>query len=219
MDEPRPFAPPDDPVLIFGLHLSLHHLRLFHHVQGPTIDYVGVAVAAFASWVGVPGPGEPVLIAAGVFAAKHKLDVSPVLLWAWIGATAGGIVGWVVGLKAGRSVLMGPGPFRKARLRTIARGEEVFKRVEVIAIILAPSWLAGIHRSRARVYVPTNALSAALLWTLPIGLGAYFIGPPVLDLASDEGAIVSIVVVAFIAGVVGTEVLRRRRRRARRSDG
>ena len=54
-------------VLVVGLALRLHH-----HFHGPTIDYVGLALAAAASWVGVPGPGEPVLIAAGVFAARHS---------------------------------------------------------------------------------------------------------------------------------------------------
>jgi membrane protein DedA with SNARE-associated domain len=205
------------------LHLRLFHhvvhpLRLFQHVKGPTIDYVGVSVAAFASWAGVTGPGEPVLIAAGIFAAKHKLDVAPVILWAWVGATVGGIVGWVAGLKAGRSVLTGPGPFRKGRLKAIAKGEEVFRRMEVIAIILAPSWLAGIHRSSARVYLPTNAISAALLWALPIGLGAYYAGPAVLDVAEDAGTFASIAVVVVIVAVVGIEVLRRRRRRARETS-
>lgn len=191
------------------------HMHLFHHVRVKPVDldYVGVALAAFASWVGVPGPGEPVLIAASVAAAKHKLDVTPVLLAAWVGATVGGIVGWVIGLKAGRTVLTAPGPLYKMRLRAIKRGEAVFRRMEVIAIILAPSWLAGIHRSGARVYLLTNALSAALLWTLPIGLGAYYIGPPVLDAAQDAGTVVSIIVVAVILGVVAFELTRRRRRR------
>ena len=63
---------------------------IFH---GPPIDYAALALAAAASWVGVPGPGEPVLIAAGVFAAQHKLDIASVLIVAWAGATAGGIGG------------------------------------------------------------------------------------------------------------------------------
>ncbi len=51
----------------------------------------------------MPGPGEPVLIAAGVLASKHKLDLATVLVVAWVAATAGGILGWAVGLKAGRA--------------------------------------------------------------------------------------------------------------------
>jgi membrane protein DedA with SNARE-associated domain len=217
-NEPCLVAPPESALLTAVVHLHLHlpvHLKLFHHVKGPAIDYVGVAVAAFASWAGVTGPGEPVLIAAGVFASKHKLDVSPVILWAWVGATVGGIVGWVVGLMAGRRLLTIRGPFHKMRLRAVAKGEEVFRRMEVIAIILAPSWLAGIHRSSARVYLPTNAISALLLWALPLGLGAYYAGPPVLDLASDAGTVATAIVIAVILAVVGFELARRARRRGR----
>jgi membrane protein DedA with SNARE-associated domain len=210
--EDRPSAPRDGFVLILAVHL-----HLFHHVQVKPVDldYVGVAVAAFASWVGVPGPGEPVLIAAAVVASKHKLDVTPVLLAAWIGATLGGIVGWLVGLKAGRTVLTAPGPLYKMRLRAVEKGEELFKRMEVIAIILAPSWLAGIHRSGPTVYLLTNAISAALLWVLPIGLGAYYAGPAVLDLWDDAGTIAPVVFVLLILGILGFEMTRRRRRRGR----
>ena len=42
---------------------------------------------------------------------------------------------------------------------------------------------------RASLYVPVNALSA-LGWALAIGLGAYWVGPSITDLASDEGLVV-----------------------------
>jgi membrane protein DedA with SNARE-associated domain len=198
-------------VLILGLHL---HLHLLHHVHGPAIDYLGVALAAFASWVGVPGPGEPVLIAAGVFAARHKLDISPVLLAAWVGALTGGIVGWLAGMKAGRTVLTARGPLHATRLKAVERGEQVFKRMEVLAIVLTPSWVAGINRAGAGVYLTTNAVSAALLWTVPIGLAAYYAGPPVLDLVNDEGVVLTAAAVLVIGVPVGIEIVRRRGRRA-----
>jgi len=45
-------------------HTGHVHIHLLHHVKGPALDYLGIAVAAFLSWAGFPGPGEPVLIAA-----------------------------------------------------------------------------------------------------------------------------------------------------------
>jgi membrane protein DedA with SNARE-associated domain len=188
------------------------HIHLLHNIKGPTIDYVGVAVAAFASWVGVPGPGEPVLIAAGIVAAKHKLDVTPVVFAAWMGANAGGIVGWLIGMKAGRSVLTARGPLLGLRQRAVARGEQVFRRFEVIAIVLTPSWIAGVHHARARAYLPTNALSALVLWAAPIGLGAYFAGPPVLDVVNDAGTVAFVALVALVIGVLAVGVARRFRR-------
>ena len=186
-----------------------------HH--GAPLDYVGVAVASFLSWAGLPGPGESVLIAAAVFAAKHKLDIAPVLLVAWAGATAGGIVGWAVGLKGGRALITAPGPLQGLRLRAVERGEHLFTRYAVIAIALSPSWIAGIHRARARIYLPTNA-GGAVLWAVGIGLGAYYAGPPVLDLVEDIGVVATVAVVLVLAAVIGEEVIRRRRRHAREAS-
>jgi membrane protein DedA with SNARE-associated domain len=193
-------------VLTTGVAL---HLR--HHFHGPAIDYVGLALAAAASWAGVPGPGEPVLIAAGVVAARHKLDISSVIVVAWVGATAGGVVGWLAGLKAGRAVLMRPGPLLRFRRAALARGDQVFTRAPVVAVFLAPSWMAGVHRARAGVFLPTNVASAAL-WAGGIGLGAYYVGPPVVDFVGDLGLVLGICLVLLVLAVVGLETLRRRRR-------
>jgi membrane protein DedA with SNARE-associated domain len=194
-------------LIVFALHL-------FHRVPKDSIDYFALALGSFASWFGVPGPGEPLLIAAGIVAARHKLDITPVLLWAFIGATLGGIAGWWVGMVAGRTVMIGPGPFRRLRIKAVERGEEVFKRLTVVAILLAPSWVAGIHRVGLVIYNVTNALSAAV-WSVGIGLGAYYAGPPVLDVISDVGLATAIGLVVLVLVGVGFEVSRRRRRSGR----
>ena len=191
--------------------------RFRHHFHGPPIDYLGLTAAAAASWIGVPGPGEPILIAAGVFAAKHRLDLAEVLLFAWAGAAAGGVGGWLIGMRAGRVVMTAPGPFRRTRMRAVERGDEIFTRVPVVAVLLTPSWIAGIHRVRARVFLPVNTASAAL-WAVGIGLGAYFAGPTVVDVVDDVGWVtVAGVVLLVLAGIVLE--IRRRRRRRRRQDG
>ncbi|MGI8412608.1 MAG: hypothetical protein ACR2LV_06245 [Solirubrobacteraceae bacterium] len=198
-------------LLISGLALRLH---LHHHFHGPTVDYIGLLAAAAASWMGVPGPGEPVLIAAGVFAARHKLDIGSVVLVAWAGATAGGIAGWLLGAKAGHALLTASGPLRRARLRALARGEQIFQRYVVLAVWIAPSWVAGIHRVRPVVYLPLNAAGAAL-WAAGIGLGAYWIGPTVVDLVDDLGT-----VLAIVAGLaVVTALAAALRQRRRHADG
>jgi membrane protein DedA with SNARE-associated domain len=187
---------------------TLHiHLHLLHH-RGPAFDYIGVALAAFASWAGLPGPGEALLLAAGIFAGKHKLDISPVIVVAFVGATLGGIAGWLFGKVAGRSVLTAPGPLRSFRLDAVMRGEQAFKRFEVLAILLTPSWVAGIFRSRTAIYNIVNATSAAA-WAVAIGVGAYYAGPPVLEFIDDlgtAGTVVAILLVVF--GVGGALVAR-----------
>jgi membrane protein DedA with SNARE-associated domain len=185
------------------------HFR--HHFHGPAIDYVGLAVAAAASWVGVPGPGEPVLIAAGVVAARHKLDISSVIVTAWAGAMVGGVIAWLTGRKAGRAVLTRPGPLLRFRRAALTRGDQVFMRAPVVAVFLAPAWMAGIHRARARVFLPTTVASA-VLWAGGIGLGAYYVGPAVIDVVNDAGLVLGICLVLLVTVIVGWEALRRRRR-------
>ena len=193
-------------LLTLGLALRLHH-----QFEGPPIDYYGLAAAAAASWVGVPGPGEPVLIAAGLFAAKDRLDITSVIAIAWVAATVGGIAGWLIGMKAGRKVLITRGPLHNMRRKALARGDEVFERHPVIGVLLTPSWIAGIHRVRPRVFMLVNAASAAL-WAVGIGLGAYLIGPTIVDIVSDVGWLTAIGLGVLIAGAVWTEISRRRRK-------
>ena len=130
-----------------------------------------------------------------------------------MGATAGGVFGWWVGRVLGRSVMTAPGPLRRLRLKAVARGEDVFERLTVIAILLAPSWVAGIHRVGAAVYLITNTVSAAI-WAVGIGLAAYYVGPPVLDVLADVGTATAIGLVILVMLAIGFEVTRRRRQRA-----
>ncbi|MGD0386222.1 MAG: hypothetical protein ABSB73_08815 [Solirubrobacteraceae bacterium] len=192
--------------------LSLLHLHIHLHPRGPGIDYVGVLIASGASWAGLPGPGEAVLIAAALAAAHHHLDLASIIVVAWAGATTGGMLGWVVGRRAGRGVLTAPGPLHGLRLALTASGDRFFARYGVLAVLFTPSWVAGIVRMRASLYVPVNAISA-IVWAVAIGLGAYWIGPPVADLASDEGLLAWLVVGGLVAAFAFV-MLRNRVRRS-----
>ncbi|MFZ0040347.1 MAG: hypothetical protein WAK93_03505 [Solirubrobacteraceae bacterium] len=190
---------------------ALLHISAQHRFHGPPFDYWALGVAAAASWVGVPGPGEPVLIAAGVLAARHELSLGPVLLVAWVAATIGGIVGWAIGMKAGRAVLTAPGPVRPWRIKAAVRGEQLFGRYPVVAVLLTPSWIAGINRVRSRIYQPTNALSAAA-WAVGFGLGGFLLGPAVIDFGEDLGTVTTGIAVTIVVVLVVVELVRRRRR-------
>lgn len=183
---------------------------LRHHAHDPTVDYVGVFLAAGASWVGLPGPGEAALVAAAISAAHGRLDLAAVLGVAWAGASVGGAAGWLVGIKGGRGVLTVPGPLYQLRLALIARGDRFYERYGPIAVLFTPSWIAGIHAMRPSRFLAFNAISA-LAWALTIGLGAYFVGPSITDVVGDAGTAGAIVLgLLFAAAVV--LVLRRRAR-------
>lgn len=188
-------------------------LLRIHRLHGPPFDYAGLAAAVFASWVGLPGPGEPLLLAAGVLAAKHRLDLGEVLVVAFLAATVGGVVGWAVGWKAGRALATARGPLRSLRLRAIERGEAIFRRYPVIAIVVAPSFVAGVHRVPTGVYLLVTVVSA-VVWTVVIGVGGYYIGPPVLEGLQDLGTVFTIIVAVVAGSILVIEGRRRYRRRA-----
>ena len=192
------------------LAVAFGALHVHRHLHGAPVDFVGVALAAAASWIGVPGPGEPVLIAGGIWAAKGRIDIAELLVVAWAAATAGGVAGWLLGRRGGRALWTAPGPLHGTRVRSLAKGERFFERYGLLAIYLAPSWVAGIHGVRASRYLPANAASA-VIWTLLVGLGAYLVGPPIEDVVSDAGlvglALLGVLVVLFVVG----ERWRRRR--------
>jgi membrane protein DedA with SNARE-associated domain len=173
------------------------------------VGYAGLAVAAAVSWLGVPGPGEPVLIAAAVYAERGKLDLVEVLLIAWAGAAAGGMVGWAIGRRFGAALVDAPGPLRRQRARAAQRGTRFFERYGVLAVYLAPSWVAGSVAMRAARFIPANALAAAI-WALLVGLAAYVIGPSIAELVGDLGLAGLLILVALAIAAAVAAVVRRR---------
>jgi membrane protein DedA with SNARE-associated domain len=190
--------------------LTLLAVHLHTHIHGPGVDYVGLFVAAVISWVAFPGPGEAALVAAGISAAHGHLDLTAVVVIAWAGASLGGTVGWIVGLKGGRVLLTASGPLHHLRLAMIARGDEFFERYGPVAVLLTPTWIAGIHRMRSSRFLPVNIISA-LAWALFVGAGAYLLGPSITDIVADAGLAGTLLVGALIVGAVVLVIWRRRR--------
>lgn len=182
-----------------------------HPVGHPKADYLGLGLAAFASWVGVPGAGEAALITAGIVAAHHRLDIGTVVTVAFVGAVLGGVAGWYAGRLGGSALFLRPGPFLGARLRAHKAGSSFYRRFGPLAVLFTPSWLAGLHNMGARPFLLYNAASS-LLWAAGIGLGAYFVGPRLADLVGDLGTVgATLVGVALVGGIVAGVVRRRRR--------
>jgi membrane protein DedA with SNARE-associated domain len=93
-------------------------------------------------------------------------------------------------------------------VRAIARGERFFRRFGVLAVYLAPSWVAGATGFPARRFFVANALAAAF-WAALVGGGAYVVGPSVGDIAADAG-LVGLAVLGALALLGGARLLLRR---------
>jgi membrane protein DedA with SNARE-associated domain len=159
----------------------------------------------------VPGPGEAALIAAGILAAHHHLDIGSAVVVAWLGAMAGGTIGWLVGIRAGRTILAAPGPLHRARLAALERGDRFYERFGTVAVFFTPSWVAGIHGMRAARFLPANAI-AALVWALVVGLGAFLVGPSVVEFVDDLGLVAALVLGGLVVAALTGALLSRARR-------
>ena len=189
------------------LAIHVHH---FHGPRGVGLD--AVALAAAATWIGVAGIGEAVIIAAGIAASRGHPDIASVILFAWVGANAGGIAGWLIGRQGGRRAVLVGRWLKRPRRRLLERGDRFFENYGWLAVYLAPSWVAGINKMSAGRFLPANAVWA-LVWALGLGLGAYAIGPSVRDLWDDFGLIGAIVLaLVVLGGLLATRLGLRRRR-------
>lgn len=173
-------------------------------------EYLALVLLAAVSAVGVPGPGDSALIAAGLLAAEGHLRLSVVLVLAFLGCLVGRALGYWLGSAGGRPLLQRPGPFERFRTGAIEKGDRLFRRFPRTAPLVAPAALSGIYRVRWPVFALASALIAAW-WTLATGLGAYFLGPAVADILSDIGVRGAIAVAIIAAlGLLYRYLLRRR---------
>ena len=73
------------------------------------------------------------------------------------------------------------------------------QRRAFLASYFGPGWLAGINEIPPRPFIAGSVLSG-LVWTLTIGLGAFFVGPSLVSLYDDVGKWVTLAVLAVAAG-------------------
>lgn len=163
----------------------------------------------------MPLPGETALIAAAVLAHSGELRIELVIPIAAAAAIVGDNIGYVIGRRGGRALLLLPGPFRARREAFLEQGEPFFERHGPKAVFLgrftavlrvAVAWLAGAHRMRWAVFSFWNALGA-IAWASAVGLLAYLLGPVVERFFAVFG------LASALAGVALLYVLIAKRRR------
>jgi membrane protein DedA with SNARE-associated domain len=149
-----------------------------------TVGYPVLFIAVMAESGGAPVPGETALITGAVLASRGRLDIALVIILAATAAIVGDNIGYLIGRKGGRWLLVKPGPFHGQRLRVLATGEPFFERHGSKAVFLGrfvlglrvwASWLAGATRMRWSSFVLWNALGG-ICWATAIGLIAYALG-------------------------------------------
>jgi len=92
-------------------------LDLGHHLAAvqPLLDrygYGAVFLAIFVEGTGIPAPGQTLLVAAALLAARGDLSLGVLLVTALVAATTGNLAGFYIGRFGGRRILerIGAGP-------------------------------------------------------------------------------------------------------------
>jgi membrane protein DedA with SNARE-associated domain len=174
----------------------------------PHAGYLVLALLVGVESMGIPVPGETALITAGVLAERGQLDITLVIVIAASAAIVGDNIGYLIGRKGGRRLLLAPGPLEQHRRKVIEYGEPFFKRHGPKAVFLgrwfaglriAAAWLAGMNHMDWRKFLFWNALGG-IAWATSVGLASYLLGSTAEKLIKDIGLFgVAILVVAGVA--------------------
>ncbi|MGB8899109.1 MAG: hypothetical protein WCC90_07680, partial [Methylocella sp.] len=88
--------------VMVGIEHVLGNLEPFVHAYGAAAVMV---ILTFES-LGLPLPGESVLILASVLAGRGELSLLPLMLGAWAGAVLGDNIGYLIGSRLGRAIVL-----------------------------------------------------------------------------------------------------------------
>ncbi len=149
-----------------------------------TLGYPSAGLGIFIESAGVPFPGEALLLAASAWAAARHHSIVLVVLFAFLGATAGADVGYLLGYRGGRPFIERFGSFLRIRPEHIARAELFFARHGDKAVLGARfilglrtwgSMLAGMAHMPFWRFQMFSALGG-LMWASVVGVAGYLLG-------------------------------------------
>jgi membrane protein DedA with SNARE-associated domain len=175
---------------------------------------VGGAIAIES--MGIPVPGETILITAAIYAGTTgKLSITSVVLAAIAGAIVGDNLGFWIGRAVGKRWVMhhqSTWPLTPRRLKVgqylfMRHGGKVVFFGRFIAVLRAlAAFLAGVNGMDARRFLLFNALGA-IVWAGGYGLGAYAFGEQLTNALDRAGFALA---VAAVAAAVAAFVFARR---------
>jgi membrane protein DedA with SNARE-associated domain len=142
--------------------------------------YGAAFVAVMAEGMGIPTPGQTLLMAGALEAAEGRMSIALLLILVTTAATLGNSVGYAIGRWGGRAALdkLKVNPQRQQHL------DDLFKRHGGVVILLARfldglrqlnGIVAGVLQMPWWTFTAYN-VAGALLWTCSWGLGTYYLG-------------------------------------------
>ncbi len=154
----------------------------------PLLIYIMVGLVIGVESLGVPLPGEIILVSASLLSSRHELDVSP--LWIAVSASTGAIIGDTIGYFIGRR--FGKPLFERLGRRFpkhfspghVALAERIFIRWGVYAVFFGrfiallrifAGPLAGALKMPYYKFLAAN-ISGGIVWAAGTTYAVYFLG-------------------------------------------
>ena len=185
--------------------MNIHHLLSQY-------GYVAVFILVAVESLGVPLPGETILIAAGIYAGStHRLSVWLIFAVAALAAIVGDNIGFLIGDKGGYRLLRRYGHYVRADETKIKIGRLIFDRhgpkvvffgrfVSVLRTYAA--FLAGTLKMHWRKFLPWNA-AGGIVWAAIYSFVPYAIGNTINTISSSANiALGAAAVILIVAAIV-----------------
>jgi membrane protein DedA with SNARE-associated domain len=187
-------------------------LHLHEHLQQllGAYGYWAIAFIVGLESMGIPLPGETILVLAAIYsAADPTLNIGVVIAAAALGSILGDNAGYWIGKRYAFPLLVQFGSHIGMTVARIKVGQYLFRahggkvvffgRFIALLRILA-AFLAGVNRMPWRTFLLANA-AGALLWAGAFGIGGFFFGKLLLQLHHAVATGVFIVALAIFFAV------------------
>jgi membrane protein DedA with SNARE-associated domain len=171
--------------------------------------------------VGAPVPGESLLIFASVLAGRGEMSLPALLISAWIGSVLGDNLGYLIGRKLGRGIILRHGAKVGLTDERLSGIERLYVRYGSTTVLFARFFsilrqlngiVAGMLKMSWWRFVLFDAAGAALWVTVWVFAPAYFSEHLtfIIGLAHHTKVVVSILVAAILTLVLGLFIRRLR---------
>jgi membrane protein DedA with SNARE-associated domain len=170
-----------------------------------------VFALVFLESIGLPLPGEAILVSAAIFAGTtQELSIVLVLFAAIIGAILGSIIGFWIGDRYGYPLLLRYGSYIGLTETRIKIAQYLFRRQGIIVVLIARfvavmrsvvGFIAGANRMPFTNFMIANSAGAAG-WALFYGLGAYYLGKGVEEFAKPFALALALIAAIVIVSAI-----------------
>jgi membrane protein DedA with SNARE-associated domain len=199
---------------VLAAFLPIQTLQQFLDQWGYPVVFLFVMIES----IGIPFPGETMLLLGAFFAAGGHLSIYGVIAAAAAGAIIGDNLGYWIGRKGGRPLIQRYGRYVLVKEERLSAAERFFERHGDKTVFfgrfisLLRTWaafLAGVNQMRWPAFLLYNA-AGGIFWAVIYGVIGYFVGR-VVGVATIErdSSYVGSALLALIVILVGVFFLRR----------